>query len=311
MILERVGFLRPARVGAGVSRWPTIGLAILPVFAALPGCVGAGSEASGVDAFGGDESLGAIRGVVVDAEIVPVKAADVELVGHGKVATTDAGGAFSFSALEPGTYTLVASKAGYAGAESAVAVAAGQVAAVSLALTPVALNVPYHETILIVALLDCSWAITSATFPCVPIDRVTGQNITGDRSAWKFSIPAAGLANLLHEMEWSPQPIGREMKVVITEPNQPVFIGGVTRFYLVNQGPTPLRAWLEHGKVAVGGSVAFDGNESTRYDAYIRGSPSNNTIPQAALYIDQRANNWFTFFYNRPGNPDFTALPDR
>lgn len=275
----------------------------------LAGCVGPSEPRSDRAFEDVDDSRGSIRGRVLDVEIVPIPAVDVTLLDTDFVAATDDEGLFTFQGLEPGEYTIAATKNGYASVATTVAVNAGEVSQATVTMTATSLHVPYHESRVFVALLDCSWAAATATFPCVPIDRVTGQNVTGDQSAWRFVIPAPGLANVLHEMVWTAQPTGREMKVVITEPNQPVFVGGVSRFFLFNQGPSPLRAWLTPGVTAVGGSIPFDGNESVLYSAYIRGSERNNTVP-AALYIDQRANNWFTFFYNRPGPIDYTALPD-
>jgi hypothetical protein len=274
------------------------------------GCIGPGASGTAPASIGGlDGDLGAIRVQVVDLEIVPVEVADVSIVGTPFLMQTDGAGQAFFAQLSPGEYVIAVSKQGYAETTGKAFVSAGEVASVAVTLTAIASNVPYHDTQVFVALLDCSWAAAGATFPCVPIDRVTGQNITGDESAWRFTIPASGLANVLHEMTWNPQPTGREMKVVMTPPNQPVFVGGVSAFYMLNQGPSPLRMWLTPGVVAAGGSIPFDGNESTPYSAYIRGSERNNTAP-LALYIEQRAENWFTFFYNRAGSPEYTALPD-
>lgn len=275
------------------------------------GCVGgaAGEQGSRKGAAHLDESYFA-RGLVVDSEFVPLADAAVVATPGDRVATTGPDGTFELGPLAPGAYRIEASKAGYQAFAVAVVIAQSNPERLLFTLIPVASTVPYHSTQLFVALLDCSWATFGATFPCVPIDRVTGQNITGDRSKWKFEIPDPGLANLLHEMEWKPQATGRDMKISITEPNQPVFIGGVTKFYLFRFGGSPLRSWLWPEKVAPGGSVPFDGNQSAKYDAFIRGSETNQTVP-FALYVEQRANNWFTFFYNRPGRSDFSALPDK
>lgn len=285
--------------------------AALVLLLATAGCVGglANDDASAPRAADLDESY-FVRGLVVDSEFVPVADAAVTAAPGDWVATTGPDGAFELGPLAPATYRVEASKPGYKASALDVVVAQASPERLLITLIPVASHVPYHTTVLFVALLDCSWATFGATFPCIPIDRVTGQNITGDRSRWKFQIPDPGLANLLHEMEWKPQATGRDMKISITEPNQPVFIGGVTKFYLFRFGGSPLRSWLWPGQIAPGGSVPFDGNQSAKYDAFIRGSETNHTIP-FVLYIEQRANNWFTFFYNRPGPPDFTALPDK
>ena len=49
---------------------------------------------------------GTLRGVVVDAAIVPVAGAQVILVGTAFETTTDVDGVFSFSGVPPGTYVL-------------------------------------------------------------------------------------------------------------------------------------------------------------------------------------------------------------
>ncbi len=273
------------------------------------GCLG-GSPSTPSDADGPDGDGVMLRGLVVDTEFFPLDEAAVTLAGSDETTVTDGNGTFELGPVAVGSaFTLVVEKMGYLDQE-----VAGQAAAddrqILVTLTPTALDVPFHETFVHVALLDCSWAILSATFPCVPIDRVTGQNITGDRSEWNFEIPYDGLADLLHEMTWQEQATGKDMKIVMTDPGEAVFVGGVSNFYLSRAGGDPLRSWLVPGQVGPGGDVPFDGNESREYRAFIRGSESNMTVPVAAIYIEHRADNWFSFFYNRAGPRDFTALPD-
>lgn len=70
------------------------------------------------------DTTGAIRGIVVDAAIVPVAGADVQLVGGDATETTE-DGAFSFDDLEPGTYFVSVTKLGYKEAQQSIEVVAG------------------------------------------------------------------------------------------------------------------------------------------------------------------------------------------
>lgn len=96
--------------------------------AGLAGCLGgAGQPAEGASTTGvgtGAGGLGAVAGVVVSEAIVPLAGASVGLEPGGLAATTDAEGVFRFSGLEPGSYTLAVSLAGFVA--QTVAVAAGQ-----------------------------------------------------------------------------------------------------------------------------------------------------------------------------------------
>ena len=93
---------------------------ILLATSLLAGCAtqDAGSGASNTDP-GVDvqptETTGIIKGVVVDQAIKPLGKAIVTIKAAGKTITntTNANGGFGFEGLEPGTYFVVASKAGY------------------------------------------------------------------------------------------------------------------------------------------------------------------------------------------------------
>lgn len=71
------------------------------------------------------DTTGIIRGVVVDAAIVPVPDATVTLTGAGATATTDANGTFALGGLEPGAYPLRVARDGYYPLETVTTVQAG------------------------------------------------------------------------------------------------------------------------------------------------------------------------------------------
>jgi hypothetical protein len=72
-----------------------------------------------------DPGKGAVQGVAVSAAIVPLAGVGVRLEPAGRNATTDTQGRFAFDNVAPGAYTLLASKAGYLGAQTTVQVEAG------------------------------------------------------------------------------------------------------------------------------------------------------------------------------------------
>jgi len=80
----------------------------------------------------------AIRGEVVDATTGdPLAGARVRLSPTGRTASTAADGSFSFTELEPRTYTITAEAEGYSQASREVSCRAGETAEVVLALLPI------------------------------------------------------------------------------------------------------------------------------------------------------------------------------
>lgn len=93
------------------------------------------------------DTTGVLRGVVVDARISPVEGATVRLQGVDATTTTTPEGTFGFSDLEPGTYFLTASKAGWTQVQQSATVVAGvrQPPVVRVLLEPVPDLLPRFE----------------------------------------------------------------------------------------------------------------------------------------------------------------------
>lgn len=249
-------------------------------------------------------------GLVVDAEIVPIAAALVVLTPGGLATNTTTSGQFQFGPLPEGHYTIEVTKHGYAPARAEFAVAQSPPERIVVTLIAVASNVPYHITHVFVAYIFCTLTVSGTFAPCFPVNVLTGQNITEDRAEFNFRIPYPGLADLLHEMVWQKQATGSDMSVTIRPPGAPLVIGGVTVIYLATGGGSPLRSWVVAGETNPGATAKFDANESTPYTTILRGRSTNTTANAMSLYLDHRVNNYFTFFYNRPGPRDFTVIPD-
>lgn len=283
-------------------------MAVLVVFA---GCTDASMRSapngvSGID----DPEAAYVVGRVVDVEIVPLEGVTVSADERSTV--TDANGTFRLGPFDQGqVVTLQADKEGYASGSGEVAATSDGAEPVLIILVPVASSVPYYETIPHVAFIDCAWAGPPGSLPCNPVDRQLGTNFTNDQSQWFFSIPGPNLAALLHEAVWAPSPWGRDMRFLLFHPDlvSGSAVGGDV--YLDSRGGSPDRSWLIAGQEAERADVPFDGNESFLYQALYRPWTTNSTLPGWGLAVQQRVENFYTFFYHREGRDDFTVLPDQ
>lgn len=88
------------------------------------------------------DSTGGIEGHTITDEIQPIRNAQVALSGHNQSTVTDAAGAFAFSNLEPGEYTILAAALGYFSAQSNVAVVAGEITDANIMLDRIPIAAP-------------------------------------------------------------------------------------------------------------------------------------------------------------------------
>lgn len=142
---------------------PCIGVRSLPLvlfLASLAGCLTSGSDPApdSIDLGDGttvdfaDEvektaTLGAIAGVIVDPAIRPIGGVDVQIIGHDRATTSNAAGAFGFSGLEPGLYSLQTfAVPGFLPVQASVEVQANAVAKVRMVMPFDPAPQPYHQT---------------------------------------------------------------------------------------------------------------------------------------------------------------------
>jgi hypothetical protein len=131
-------------------------LAALLLSALLAGCASSGGKsASAATADFGALDLaptattGVIRGIVVDSAIHPLANATVTILSVSRSTATNAQGAFGFSGLDPGSYFLRVSKAGFNETQVAADVAAGvaEPPVVKVLLTANPATAPYVEAL--------------------------------------------------------------------------------------------------------------------------------------------------------------------
>lgn len=117
----------------------------------MPGC----GPAIGKDQVNDD--VGLIRGVVVDATITPVVGAKVQIVNSELQTETDENGGFVFLDLEPRTYFLKVSKAGWTPVQQSVNVEAGVVPDVTRVLLEEAPGtLPYSQFLSFTGYIGCA-----------------------------------------------------------------------------------------------------------------------------------------------------------
>lgn len=282
---------------------------------ALAGCA-ATPEARGAEDDGGRPPVGNtdeglfLNILVIDQELLPIEGALLALLPGPILTNTTADGRATFGPLAEGVYTIIVEKQGYATIEKPVTIAQSPPDRVIISVIPTASDVPYHLTHTFVAYIFCTATVGGTFAPCLPLNVLTGQEITQDRAEFDFEIPYPGLVDLLHEMVWQRQSTGVDMSVTIRPPGAPLVVGGVTVTYLSTGGGSPLRSWVVAGIENAGASAPFDANESTPYTTIIRGNSDNTTGGAMSLYLDHRVNNYFTFFYNRAGPREFTVIPE-
>lgn len=151
--------------------FPAVAALVLSA-ALLAGCSGGDKTADPADDadftdldLQASETTGVLRGVVVDSAIRPIANANVSVSGPAAAQTvTNAEGLFGFSALQPGTYFVRVSKAGYNETQASADVVAGvdDPAIVKVLLSANPANLPYVSTYIFEGFIECSESLVAA-----------------------------------------------------------------------------------------------------------------------------------------------------
>lgn len=208
-----------------------LGLA-LALAVILAGC---GAKAPGGPGGGaGGAEVGAIEGVVVSEAIVPLAGVHLGLQPGARNATTDAQGRFAFADLAPGAYTVTAHVGGYADAQAAVQVAAGDAPPVQrIVLVRDALAGNYFEAYSYDGLVDES-------FEAGPL-----SGNAGDTTA-NYTIGTRAPDLVQSELVWSStQSLGSNLQLMAIADDG----GNVVPVMNSTEGPSPLLLKLDAGLV--------------------------------------------------------------
>lgn len=199
-------------------------LAGLLLASAFAGCFGAGSQRSG--AVRARAALGhvpttapqvtlnpdscALSGSVVDDDDLPLAEAKVELVGYARSTRTALDGSYSFSLLDPATYAVRASKAGYGQVVApAVVCAAGEeslVPLLSLAALPDLRKPETQYGLSDRGRIGCAVTIQSTTVQAGEGNIPNGLPACGE-SKTKLAVepkPGLNVTGAVFELHWTP-----------------------------------------------------------------------------------------------------------
>lgn len=283
------------------------------------GCVGETPKSATGPNVSLDKDVTAIRGIVIDDELVPIEGATITDAGSDRTAMTDAQGVFILGPLEEGEHPLTASKIGYQSVSIDVRIFDEPVEGIRFILTAAASNVPYHETTNHVTFVNCASRNPIGGTPCtaLPDYLLGGHAVSPSESfAFQFTVPSPNLVDLLVELVWTDQAFADDMAFKMqTPPGQPATNLATTYYYM--EGGQPLRGWIQAG-VENQGEAMFDAEPNkVTYEGMTIWSGNNATIPGVpgvasgtTFYFNHRTDAWLTYFYNRAGSREFTALPD-
>jgi hypothetical protein len=193
----------------------------------LAGCIGQDAEpAPDADADVAapaqfSDETGAVEGLVVDQEQLPIPQAQVAIPELGLQTTSDAGGRFTFSNVKPGTHQLFAQRLGYESVGQAVEIVAGEVTATQLVLTKLAVQEPFNMILTQRGLFGCgaSWrpgVIYSGIAIC-GVFSLFLNDTSYDQFLldWELEEATEGWDSSVFEMEWeSNQAAGRGLTML-------------------------------------------------------------------------------------------------
>lgn len=228
---------------------------ILLAAIAISGCaggskgapVGSSSSAALITA-GDDPEGGAIRGRVVDDEMLPVGRAKVGIVALRLETETDGEGSFAFSQIPAGRYVVAASALGYEQATAAVEVLAGETAQTTITLRAIKIEVPYNETLTYRGRMTLGFLYVPWSGIFDDLERnVDVPNPTNDRFAfnWTFKdnkypteevfelvwTPAVATGTVLSMLYFVPDPddpAGLDSHTILSKTGSSVLVGNVT-----------------------------------------------------------------------------------
>lgn len=311
-------------VSTQAAFYVTLSFLVVP----LAGCLGGGDATTAGDPAGPvefSENTGAVQGVVLDPEQVPIAGVQVGLADTERTATTDGDGTFTLSNVEPGTHTIYAQKLGFESVGKRIDVVAGDAITVELVLAPIPVAEPYQVQFIQDGLFGCG----------VRVDPVVGVAVCGVLSLylnltqydqflleWHLQEPTDPWKTGVFETEWeSNQMLGRGLRIYW----EVLGCSNVedARFDRT-EGESPIIAHVDEDTIE---DIIEDGQEDdpscddvaencNEEQCFIqsRAFAAASTTGQAVdvgFTFQQRYRQYMTAFFNEPAAADFSAIPDQ
>lgn len=225
--------------------------------AALAGCSDEKAKDPVADADFSDLDLeatpdtGVVRGVVVDAAIVPVAGATVRLLEEE--VTTDEGGVFGFDLVPPGSHFLRVEKPGYLPTQQTVQVEANlaEPPVVKVLLERDPISTPYLEIYQFDGFIECSVSVV-----LVGLALCNQAGSANDVFIQEYDLGRVPTF-LQSEMVWdSTQAVSDEMTLLLSAPGESTLLDN----YGESEGPSPQvvnanQTTLEHYDVGSGNTL--------------------------------------------------------
>lgn len=265
---------------------------------------------------------GGISGVVVDEALRPIERATLELVGANRTTESDAGGAFAFTDVEPGTHFLRASHPLFDSAQHTVEVSAdgSPGATVKVQLNRVIFASPYAQIQKFDGFLVCSIGFfvyaseecgEGVGVPCeVPVlgcSRVGGQG--NNHAQWDFYVDGPFIATLVIEMTWestSPTLTEFELNVANDWTCDPFCNGEQLN---VTRGPSPLYATVDFPReLEDKDGTPIELTEDTRFSTFVWPNWGHGNPGQADVAVNQPFTQFATAFYYLPAPDGWSFL---
>lgn len=312
-------------------------IALVTIGMSLAGCTGGDSPPTATDGPGGPqftEETGAIDGLVLSDDLIPIKGAIVALASDlSDTRTTTADGRFSFGNLEPGEDSVLVSKIGYKDAQQRVQITAGQVITVEFRLpAQAAEGVPYRVTFgPVPGRFFCGFSveggvsgpckIVAFTDPDHPVETTWSDVSNGEENIFPFPTAISGnkslpdsdrLSSLLVEVTWEPVSASASILQMTVEDLPESGRNLSEPMYARSEGGDPLRLLVEpgvkHESVANhsrGTAMPLD------QDGFLIGVfPGATESDPMTIMTSQNFEVWFTLAYNVALPEGYTALGD-
>ncbi len=275
---------------------------LLLVAATLAGCAGSDSNDDEFPDLGGEvtDSTGLIRGVVVDAFINPIEGALIVVGGTDKETTSNADGAFVIDGLDPDSYILSISRAGYSPVQSSTNVEAGvaKPPLVRVQMTAIEVIPPTATTLKFEGHITCTFTGVFVTFAACGAD-----SATGDRFLSRFDVLDYP-DHIQAELQWtSTQQTGAGLQLWVYDDTTSAPLKDVGTSPLVISEP---RDFWENGTGGAkeGSSAFIEPGTQFGFRVFADGADGSNQcelgipfcVGGAGMAVDQPYELWVTIF---------------
>lgn len=278
------------------------------------GAPAAGPSGPGLGEAEVSQTTGGVSGLVLDEELVPIFGAQVFLEGTDFAAITGPSGAFAFSLVEPGAYTLRVNRTGYGDELQSIEVLLGEVTHVQ-AFLKAALKEEYVEvqayrgmsrSVRMRVGQECILVLMPPLRTCTGLSPNRLSAVSDVEPDW---------TNLVGELYWTPVSAGFNQWAIlyVQFPNTTNTLGIPDQNspgYFQFNGKSPVRGHIAVETLVARNQPPENMHGNVGWYAYSDYSDVNTTFFGAGSMIDQPLDFLLSTFHKLPVPEGYTALPD-